>query len=103
MNIERRLSVLSICQLTFWCTGTSKTLGIDISSPVDMLIVFADVAVARAKSMPVTDQQDQNLLRGSLQRSTTENRRFKKNIDNANVRVVAEAKLSDRKKVQIHL
>jgi hypothetical protein len=65
--------------------------------------VFADVAVARAKSMPVTDQQDQNLLRGSLQRSTTENRRFKKNIDNANVRVVAEAKLTDRKKVQIHL
>lgn len=61
--------------------------------------MFADVAVARAKSMPVTDQQDQNLLRGSLQRSTTENRRFKKNIDNANVRVVAEAKLSDRKKV----
>lgn len=65
--------------------------------------MFADVAVARAKSMPVTDQQDQNLLRGSLQRSTTENRRFKKNIDNANVRVVAEAKLTDRKKVQIHL
>lgn len=52
--------------------------------------------------MPVADQQDQNLLRGSLQRTTTENRRFKKNIDNANVRVVAEAKLTDRKKVQIH-
>lgn len=60
--------------------------------------MFADVAVARAKSMPATDQQDQNVL----QRSTTENRRFKKNIDNANVRVVAEAKLSDRKKVQIY-
>lgn len=52
--------------------------------------------------MPVTDQRDQNVLRGSLERSTTENRRFKKNIDNANVRVVAEAKLSDRKKVQIY-
>lgn len=36
MNTERRMSVLSICRLIFWCAGTSKMLGIDISSPFDM-------------------------------------------------------------------
>jgi hypothetical protein len=49
--------------------------------------------------MPVTSDPDQMQLRGQLTHSSTEKRRMQKNIDNANVRVVADAKLSDRKKV----
>ena len=39
------------------------------------------------------------LKMGQLTHTSTQNRRMQKNIDNANVRVVADAKLSDRRKV----
>lgn len=49
--------------------------------------------------MPVADyKMPDQLLQGHLAHSSTLKRRIKKNLDNANVRV-AEAKLSDRKKV----
>lgn len=49
--------------------------------------------------MPVADYKiPDQMLQGHLEHSSTVKRRLKKNIDNANVRV-AEAKLSDRKKV----
>lgn len=53
--------------------------------------------------MPAANYPDQIQLHGQLTHSSTEKRRIQKNIDNANVRVVAEAKLSDRKKVSFTL
>jgi len=52
--------------------------------------------------MPAANYPDQMHLHGHLTHSSTEKRRMQKNLDNANVRVVAETKLSDRKKVFVH-
>lgn len=52
--------------------------------------------------MPAANYPDQIHHHGHLTHSTTEKRRMQKNLDNANVRVVAETKLSDRKKVLVH-
>jgi hypothetical protein len=57
-----------------------------------------DGVLTRTKSMPSNSSPDAS-QRGGLPRSTTEKRRVKTIIDNANVRLEAEAKALHRKKV----
>lgn len=53
--------------------------------------------------MPAANYPEQMNLEKNLARTSTATRRMQKNLDNANVRVVAEAKMSDRKKVRTHV
>jgi sterol 3beta-glucosyltransferase len=55
----------------------------------------------RATTMPAANYPEQMHLEKNLARTSTAKRRMQKNLDNANVRVVAEAKMSDRKKKRL--
>ncbi len=61
-------------------------------------IFCIDGVLTRTKSMPSNSSPDAS-RKGGLPRSTTEKRRVKTIIDNANVRLEAEAKALHRKKV----
>ncbi len=63
-------------------------------------IFCIDGVLTRTKSMPSNSSPDAS-QRGGLPRSTTEKRRVKTIIDNANVRLEAEAKALHRKKVSL--
>jgi hypothetical protein len=100
LSAGRSLSLLNYCtvhqlrteHLTFHFILTTINM-------CNMICVLSAGVSARTKSMPSNSTHDVD--EGRLARSTTQKRRTKTNINNVNVRIIAQAKALDRKKVSL--
>jgi len=96
--VSTKLSEEKEEQLSFTEEGTPMTEKAESAHRSENSLSAAGVSV-RTKSMPSNSSQDVD--EGHLVRSTTQKRRTKTNINNVNVRIIAQAKALDRKQEKL--